>query len=254
VCVFVCDDPRVHLRRFPHSSSLVVDRSSCPLDAQVTSLTHAIANDVAALSAMAGSSAQVAALTSTAVNDIIALSAMTQLAVEENRELKLKVADQDQELRDTKQKLADIMLELERSRMATEDARGAMVSNFPAPGGHHSGPFQSWREFANRIYREYDHLTNGVLVTAGAMISAARADIRVVTANNWGDGRQAALAGALTGSYNVLTDVERVLRADDSDSGHSDSDSEIAPESAADVSTSASDGGMDLVEDSDDSA
>ena len=148
----------------------------------------------------------------------------------------------------------ELRLELERSRMATEDARGAMISNFPAPGGNHYGPFQSWREFANRIYSEYDHLTNRVLVTAGAMISAARADIRVVTDNHWGDGRQAALAGALTASYNVLTDVERVLRADDSDGGHSDSDSEIAPESAANVSTSASDGGMDLVsEDSDDS-
>jgi len=203
-----------------------------PLDATVTSLTHAIVNDVSALSTLAGPSAEVIAVLRTTVTDITALSVTAQLAVDENRELKL---------------------ELERSRMATEDARGAMVSNFPAPGGHHSGPFQSWREFANRIYREYDHLTNEVLVTAGAMISAARADIRVVTANNWGDGRQAALAGALTGSYNVLTDVERVLRADDSDSGHSDSDSEIAPESAADVSTSASDGGMDLVEDSDDS-
>ena len=124
--------------QIPPFDLVVVDRSSflmagCPLDAQVTSLTHAIANDVAALSAMAGSSAQVAALTSTAVNDITALSAMTQLAVEENRELKLKVADQDQELRDTKQKLADIMLELERSRMATEDARSAMMTDKPRP-------------------------------------------------------------------------------------------------------------------------
>ena len=167
-----------------------------PLDATVTSLTHAIVNDVSALSTLAGPSAEVLAVLYTTVTDITALSVMTQLAVDENRELKL---------------------ELERARMATEDARGAMFSNFPAPGYY--GPFQTWRDFANRIYREYDHLTNGVLVTAGAMISQARADIRVVTATNWGDMsdirviadmiRQAALAGALTDSYNVLTDVER---------------------------------------------
>ena len=143
----------------------------------------------------------------------------------------------------------ELRLELERSRMATEDARGAMISNFPAPGGNHYGPFQSWREFANRIYREYDHLTNGVLVAAGAMISQARADIRVVTATNWGDGRQAALAGALTHSYNVLTDVERLLADEPDEHDEPDSDSEIAPESAADVSTAASDGGVDLVDD-----
>jgi len=198
-----------------------------PLDAMVTSLTHAIVNDVSALSTLAGPSAEVIAVLRTTVTDITALSVTAQLAVDENRELKL---------------------ELERSRMATEDARSAMFSNFPAPGYY--GPFQTWRDFATRIYRQYDHLRNEV-VTAADMISQARADIRVVTATNWGDGRQAALAGALTDSYNVLTDVERLL-ADEPD--EPDSDSEIAPESAADVSTAASDGGMDLVEDSDDSA
>ena len=91
---------------------VVVDRSSflmagCPLDAQVTSLTHAIANDVAALSAMADSSAQVAALTSAAVNDIAALSAMTQLAVEENRELKRRVAELSMQLETARREVSD---------------------------------------------------------------------------------------------------------------------------------------------------
>ena len=64
----------------------------------------------------------------------------------------------------------------------------------------------------------------------------ARRDARHVMDNHQGDGRQAALVdelGAL--ATTALTDVEKVLRDDDSDGGHTDSDSESAPESDAEV-------------------
>ena len=80
-----------------------------PLDAQVISLTHAIVNDVSALSTLAGPSAEVIAVLSTTVTDIAALSIMTQVAFDENRDLK--------------KKLSDMTIEL-------KEARDAMMSNY----------------------------------------------------------------------------------------------------------------------------
>jgi len=136
---------------------------------------------------------------------------------------------QDQELRSMKRKLADMTLEMERARMATEDARGAMVSKYGT--NHHTKDPRyrrlSWREFAVERNNMCDHLVYEVLEPAKELIEEARADIRVVMDNHQGDGRQAALAGALTASYNALIDVEKVLRDDESDGQHTDSDSVI---------------------------
>ena len=77
----------------------------------------------------------------------------------------------------------------------------------------------SWHEFA--VDRKYmcDHLTYEVLEPAKELLEGARARIRGVLDNQQlGSGREAALAGALTASYNAMTDTEKVLRDDDSES------------------------------------
>jgi len=119
---------------------------------------------------------------------------------------------QDQELRGMKRKLADTMREMERARMATEDAKGRCQDEY-------------WQK--SKCQDEVGRLVYKVVGPAKDIIEEARADIRVVMDNHQGDGRQAALAGALTASYNALIDVEKVLRDDESDGQHTDSDSVI---------------------------
>jgi len=177
--------------------------------------------------------------------DIQYLFSLAQLAAMQNDTVTNQVSAlsavhnsfQDQELRGMKRKLADMTLEMERARMATEDARGAMVSKYGT--NHHTKDPRyrrlSWREFAVERNNMCDHLVYEVLEPAKELIEEARTQIRVVMDNHQvGDGRQAALAGALTASYNAFidvekVDVEKVLRDDESDGRNTDSDSESAP-------------------------
>jgi len=182
--------------------------------------------------------------------DIQYLFSLAQLAAMQNDTVANQVSAlsvvhnsfQDQELRGMKRKLADMTLEMERARMATEDARGAMVSKYGT--NHHTKDPRfrrlSWREFAVERNNMCDHLVYEVLEPAKELIEEARTQIRVVMDNHQvGDGRQAALAGALTTSYKALVAVEKVLRDDESDGRNPESDSESAPESVSENATGA---------------
>ena len=140
---------------------------------------------------------------------------------------------EDQERRGMKRKLADVTLELERARMATEDARGAMVSNY-STNFHTNDPRHrplSWKEFAVDRNSMCDHLVYEVLEPARELLEEARATIRGVFVSQRaaeaasGSGRtqrEAVLLGALNAAHNSMVDTERVLRDDDSDDSESD--------------------------------
>ena len=105
---------------------------------------------------------------------------------------------QDQELRGMKRKLADTTLEMERARMATEDARGAMVSSYSS--NHHTTDPRhrrlSWREFAVERNSVCDHLVFNVIEPATDILAGVRAQISgaLATPCCQGDGR---MRGAL---------------------------------------------------------
>ena len=85
---------------------------------------------------------------------------------------------QDQELRGTKRKLVDTTLELERARMATEDAKARCQDEY-------------WQK--SKCQDEAGRLVYKVVAPAKELIEEARADIRVVI--NALDGRRPGLAG-----------------------------------------------------------
>ena len=115
--------------------------------------------------------------------------------------------------------IAQILLDMERSRMFAEDCRAAMVSPFETDGVPPYTRNLSWREFGIERNDRCDHVTFNVIDPAKELLHDARHEI--VTALS---GRKPNYKAAMNAAHDAMREVERCLE-DNSDASESESES-----------------------------
>ena len=115
--------------------------------------------------------------------------------------------------------IAQILLDMERSRMFAEDCRAAMVSPFETNGVPPYTRNLSWREFGIERNDRCDHVTFNVIDPAKELLYDARREI--VTALS---GRKPNYKAAMNAAHDAMREVGRCLD-DNSDTSESESES-----------------------------
>ena len=117
--------------------------------------------------------------------------------------------------------IAQILLDMERSRMFAEDCRSAMASPYSAMA-YSVPPFTrtlSWREFGIERNDRCDHVTFNVIEPAQELLQDARHEILMALSAPSLDNK-----AAISAAHNAMLAVERRLE-DDSDASESESES-----------------------------
>jgi len=110
-------------------------------------------------------------------------------------------AQETEERRLLQEKLDQMALELERARMAAEDARCSLIP-------HNYTGYRTWREFALTLNEHADYLQTDIIQPALDLVEDAAARLR---------------CGQVNPAYNTLQDARRVLAGDESDSAGEES-------------------------------
>ena len=116
--------------------------------------------------------------------------------------------------------IAQILLDMERSRMFAEDCRAAMVCPYATSGVPPYTRPLSWREFGTERNDKLDHVTLNVIEPAKELLQDARIEMRRAF-----DDPNCNYKVALISAYNDVIDVEDCLK-DTADQSESSSESE----------------------------
>jgi hypothetical protein len=116
---------------------------------------------------------------------------------------------QEEERRRLQERLDQMALELERARMALEDARSSLI-----PHGYTG--YRTWREFALTLNEHNNYLQTDIIQPALDLVEEAAAQHR---------------AGQTSAAYNTIQDARRVL-VQESDEDEEEEDGEDSEEEA----------------------
>ena len=115
--------------------------------------------------------------------------------------------------------IAQILLDMERSRMFAEDCRSAMASPYSTKELPPHRRTLSWREFGIERNDRCDHVTFNVIEPAKELLQDARHEILMALSAPSLDNK-----AALSAAHNAMLAVERRLE-DESDASESESES-----------------------------
>ena len=115
--------------------------------------------------------------------------------------------------------IAQILLDMERSRMFAEDCRSAMASPYETNGMPPHTRTLSWREFGVERNDRCDYVTFNVIEPAKELLQDARHEILMALSAPSLDSK-----AAMSAAHNAMLAVERRLE-DDSDASESESES-----------------------------
>ena len=115
--------------------------------------------------------------------------------------------------------IAQILLDMERSRMFAEDCRAAMASPYSTNGVPPFTRTLSWREFGIERNDRCDHVTFNVIEPAKELLRGARLEILTALSAPSLDSK-----AAMSAAYNSVLKVEEFLE-DNSDTSESPSES-----------------------------
>ena len=123
--------------------------------------------------------------------------------------------------------IAQILLDMERSRMFAEDCRAAMASPYSTNGVPPFTRTLSWREFGIERNERCDHVTFNVIEPAKELLHDARHEILTALSD-----RNPNYQAAMTAAHSAMLAVEHTLEDGSSEDGSD------ASESTADASES----------------
>ena len=115
--------------------------------------------------------------------------------------------------------IAQILLDMERSRMFAEDCRAAMVSPYTTNGVPPYTRPLSWREFGTERNDKLDHVTLNVIEPAKELLHDARNELRTALSAPILDSK-----AVMSAAHNAMLAAECFLK-DNSDARESESES-----------------------------
>ena len=133
--------------------------------------------------------------------------------------------------------MADVLLDMERARMTTEDYRGAMASPYSTCGLPPHTRRLSWREHGVERNQRCDHLTFNVIEPATEALDQMCSDMRTKLTAPGSTSQQ--LYKALETAHNEICRIQSILREEDEETSEADDEMESESDQESDTRQSA---------------